>query len=208
MQMKRFALKKRLLQYSAAVTGLLVTFCSGLHFGWTSPYLPVLLGEDSPIPITAEESSWVGNMYLLGGVSGSLLLSVIGRLIGRKTLLLWSSVPFCVSWLVIAFATTLLELLTGRYIAGFCEGVAFPILVIYLSEISDDEIRGMLCSAITVSLYLGVMVINVIGTYMTIKMVSLVCLAIPILLFVLFFWMPESPNYLLMKGIVLAYLPT
>ncbi|KAB0792690.1 hypothetical protein PPYR_14649 [Photinus pyralis] len=200
MQVKRFTIEKRLLQYSAAITGLLVPLCNGLHFGWTSPYLPVLLGEDSPIPMTADESSWVGNMFLLGGLSGCLLLSIVGRLIGRKSIVLWSSVPFFASWLLIAFATSLPQLLIGRYIGGIGAGVAIPTLPIYISEISDKEIRGMLCSAVSVVFFLGIMLINVIGAYVTIKMASLVCLPVPILLFVLFFWMPESPNYLLMKG--------
>lgn len=200
MHVKIFTLEKRVLQYSAGVTGLLVAFCSGLILGWTSPYLPTLLADDSPISMTSDESSWVGTSYLLGGLCGSLLLSVVGRSIGRKTILLWSSVPFCTSWIVIAFAKSLPVLLIGRIIGGLCQGLAFASLPMYLSEISDKEIRGLLCSAVSISLFLGVMVINVIGTYMTIKTSSLVCLIVPILLFFTFVWMPESPNYLLMRG--------
>ncbi|XP_031339677.1 facilitated trehalose transporter Tret1-like [Photinus pyralis] len=193
-------LEKRPLQYSAAATGLLVAFCSGLNLGWTSPYLPILLSEHSPIKMTASESSWLGTTYLLGGLCGSILLSIVGRKIGRKTILFWSSVPFFTAWAVIAFATTLPILLIGRIITGLTQGLAFATLPMYLSEISDKEIRGFLCSLITVFLYVGAMVINVIGTYMTIKISSLICLIIPVLQFVAFFWMPESPNYLLMKG--------
>ncbi|XP_031346866.1 facilitated trehalose transporter Tret1-like [Photinus pyralis] len=194
------ALEKRSLQYGAVFTGLLVALCCGLHLGWTSPYLPVLLSEDSPIPMTADESSWVGTVYLLGGVCGSVLLSVFGRLIGRKSILLWSSVPFCTSWIIIAFATTLPELLIGRYIAGVCEGLCFASLPIYFSEISDKEIRGMISSTASITLFVGVMVINLVGSYTTIQTSSLVLLSVPLLHLLTFIWMPESPNYLLMKG--------
>ncbi|KAB0792602.1 hypothetical protein PPYR_14561 [Photinus pyralis] len=150
--------------------------------------------------MTADESSWVGTVYLLGGLCGSVLLSVVGRRIGRKSIVLWSSVPFCISWITVAFATTLHELLIARYIAGMSEGLALASLIIYVSEISDKEIRGMLGSSVSVTLFLGVMAINLVGSYMTIKTSSLILLVMPALHFLTFVWMPESPNYLLMKG--------
>ncbi|XP_031332763.1 facilitated trehalose transporter Tret1-like [Photinus pyralis] len=80
------------------------------------------------------------------------------------------------------------------------EGLALASILIYFSEISDKEIRGMLCSSVSVTLFLGVMVINLVGSYLTIKTSSLILLVIPVINFLTFVWMPESPNYLLMKS--------
>ncbi|KAK5640211.1 hypothetical protein RI129_011022 [Pyrocoelia pectoralis] len=195
-----FKLEKRLLQYIAVASGSLAVICCGLHFGWTSPYLLVLLNEDSPIPMTVDESSWLGIIYLVGGLCGSLFFSVIGHLIGRKSILLWLSVPLLASWVLIALATTLLELLIARFIAGLCEGLTVSLLPIYYSEISDTEIRGLMGSTMTINFYLGITVLNILGSYLTIKVCSFVCASVPIILFISFVWMPESPIYLMMKG--------
>ncbi|KAK5640216.1 hypothetical protein RI129_011027 [Pyrocoelia pectoralis] len=195
-----FKLEKRLLQYIAAASGSLAAICCGFNFGWTSPYLLVLLSDDSPIPMTAEESSWLGIIYLIGGLCGGLFFSVIGHLIGRKSILLWLSVPLLASWIIIALATTLLELLIARFIAGLCEGLTLSSVPIYVSEISDPEIRGLLGSTFTTNFYLGVTAMNILGSYLTIKVCSFVCASVPIILFISLVWMPESPTYLLMKG--------
>ncbi|KAB0798767.1 hypothetical protein PPYR_06647 [Photinus pyralis] len=186
--------------YIQCALGSLLTICCGFNYAWTSPYLPILLSEDSPISMSAEESSWIGTIYLLGGLCGSLLLSAVGHLIGRKTILIWTCLPVCASLALIAFAKTLFQLLIGRIIAGVSLGLAFSTLQIYLSEITDREVRGLLCSTVSVMTYVGMMVVNVIGTYMSIKISSLVCLTVPVLIFIGFISMPEPPNYLLMKG--------
>lgn len=41
-------------------------------FGWTSPTLPKLLADDSPIPITPDESSWIASIVLLASIVGPI----------------------------------------------------------------------------------------------------------------------------------------
>ncbi|KAK5650516.1 hypothetical protein RI129_001545 [Pyrocoelia pectoralis] len=196
----KIALQKRALQYATAFTALLATISSGIHLGWTSPYLPLLLSENSPIPMTNEESSWVATIYMLGGPCGSLLTGAVLDLIGRKMVLLSSSLSFIISWMMIAFATTLPELLIARFFAGFCDGLIFGATPIYFGEISDPEIRGFLGCSIIVTFEVGSVLMNVMGSYLSIRDSALICSVVPVLFLVTFIWMPESPNYFLIKG--------
>ncbi|XP_031348533.1 facilitated trehalose transporter Tret1-like [Photinus pyralis] len=193
-------LKEKSLQYTAALTSLLATISSGLHLGWTSPYLQFLLSKDSPIPMTNDQSAWVATVYMVGGPFGALFTGAVLDLIGRKTVLLASSLAFFVSWMLIAFATTLHELLIGRFFAGFCDGLIFGAIPIYFGEILYPEIRGLLGCSITIAFQIGTVLMNVIGSYLTIRDSALVFSVIPVLFLVTFIWMPESPNYFLIKG--------
>ncbi|KAB0796846.1 hypothetical protein PPYR_10907 [Photinus pyralis] len=193
-------LQKRSLQYAAAFTALPATLSSGLHLAWTSPYLPLLLSKDSPIPMTNDESSWVATMYMAGGPCGALLSGALLDRVGRKTILLSSSLAIFTTWIIIAFATTIQELLVGRFLAGFCDGLIFGVTPIYFGEIADAQIRGRLGCSIAITFEIGSVLMNVIGSYLSIRQSALVCSAIPVLFFVTFIWMPESPNYFLIKG--------
>ncbi|KAK4873304.1 hypothetical protein RN001_015333 [Aquatica leii] len=192
--------KKRLYQYAASFSAMLITTCSGLHFGWTSPYMPVLLRKDSPIPMTNEQSSWVAVIYLIGGPCGATITGLTLDVFGRKSLLIASSLFFLISWLLLAFAHNLPGLLIARFIAGFSDGLIFATNPIYLAEIVEKQIRGCICSFIAIVYLIGILLINVMGNYLSIQQSSLVSATLPILFFMIFVWMPESPNYLLMKG--------
>lgn len=41
-------------------------------YGWTSPTLPILLADDSPIPITNDESSWIVSFITIGTILGPI----------------------------------------------------------------------------------------------------------------------------------------
>lgn len=44
----------------------------GICMGWTSPVLPKLKGDDSPLnePITPDEESWIGSLITVGAAIG------------------------------------------------------------------------------------------------------------------------------------------
>lgn len=77
---------------------------------------------------------------LIGGIAGGPFI----ELIGRKTTILATSVPFIVSWLLIACAVNVWMVLAGRAMSGFCIGVASLSLPVYLGETVQPEVRGTL----------------------------------------------------------------
>lgn len=173
---------------------------SGMHYGWPSPSLPKLLQNDSHIPITSSEGSWIAVMLLPGAFSGSVLGGLLLDRIGRKYVILLTSIPFIISWIMIAYARSLTILLVARYLAGISDGLICCSVPIYFGEIADPKIRGLLGSAVSVAWIFGILVTNVLGSYLTIADTALISLIIPLLLLLTFPFIPESPYYLLMKG--------
>jgi MFS family permease len=58
--------------YGEFFSGTLIIFSVIAAYGWTSPTLPLLLGENSPLPITADQSSWVVSLMVFGMIFGPI----------------------------------------------------------------------------------------------------------------------------------------
>lgn len=77
---------------------------------------------------------------LAGGIAGGPLIDILGR----KTTILATSLPFIVSWLLIACARNIWMIFVGRILSGLCIGVASLSLPVYLGETVQPEVRGTL----------------------------------------------------------------
>lgn len=88
----------------------------------------------------------------------------------------------------------------ARFIAGLSEGAVFIVVPMYIGEVSEPAIRGVLGSSVSVSFISGILFINCVGPYYSIAISAFVCIAFPVLLLTVFCWMPETPYYLIMKG--------
>lgn len=171
-----------------------------MHYGWTSPTLPVLKNGTYKIKINSTEASWLVIMPLIGAIFGAITTGFIIDHLGRKRLILFSSLPFLASWLMIAFAENSIILFVARFIAGIFDGLSFTAVPMYLGEIAEPEIRGLLSSMCPVAIVFGLFLVNVLGNYLTIPETAFIAAAIPIILLLTFVWMPESPYFYLMKG--------
>lgn len=88
----------------------------------------------------------------------------------------------------------------ARFIAGLSEGAVFIVIPMYIGEVSEPKIRGVLGSSVSVSFISGILFIDCIGPYYSIAISAFVCILFPVLLLTIFIWMPETPYYLIMKG--------
>ncbi|CAH0545997.1 unnamed protein product [Brassicogethes aeneus] len=192
--------RNKIYQYVAAFTANLGIICSEMHYGWPSPSLPILINGNYTFQITSEEGSWIAVIPLIGAIFGAFVTGLVVDHLGRKKMVIFSSFPFVVSWLMIGLAKSSTLLYVGRFIAGATDGMSFTAVPMYLGEISEPRIRGLLASVCPVSIVLGLLLINVLGSYLPIDTTAYIATIIPILLFLLFIWMPESPYFHLIKG--------
>lgn len=79
------------------------------------------------------------------------------------------------------------------------DGVAFTVVPMYIGEISDAKVRGLLGSSCSYMWIVGFLLINIIGSYLSITMTAIVSSLVPVIAFFTFIWMPESPYFLLMR---------
>ncbi|KAK9692735.1 Sugar transporter [Popillia japonica] len=186
-------------QYLCAITGALSVFSSTMHYSWPTPSLPKLLGNNSHILLTNSEGSWMAVLFLLGCPIGSIITFLTVDIIGRKKILLLTAAPLISSWIMVAYAGVVDVLYTARFIAGLADGMVYTVIPIYLCEIADPKIRGLLGSSSSVMNMMGILLVNTLGIYFNIRVSALISLCPPILFLLTFSWMPESPYFLMMK---------
>lgn len=175
-----------------------------MHAGWPSPSLHQLLSENSTLPITNEQGSWLAIMPLIGAAIGSLITAATVDILGRKKTILLTSFPFFAAWIMVAYARSVVVLVVGRLLAGAADGATFTAVPIYLGEIAEPKIRGMLGSSCSATFIFGIFLINAMGSYLSITVTALLSSLVPIALLLTFMWMPESPYYLLIRGNIAA----
>lgn len=179
----------------------IVSIASGVNIAWPSPSIPYILREDYHHNVTIEEGSYIAIIAAFGNVVGSPISSVLVEIIGRKYAIVLIAFPQLSSFLLIYFSyVNLWFLYLARFLGGLSEGATFTIMAIYIGEISEPRVRGTLGSFLSLTLRIGMLLINIIGSYMTMENAALVCLAFPITFLITFIWMPESPYYLLMRN--------
>ncbi|CAH1155580.1 unnamed protein product [Phaedon cochleariae] len=187
-------------QYLAAILADLALLTDGMHYGWPSPTLPQILNNtNSTLCISQDQGLWLAVMPLLGSTIGALIAANIVDCFGRRKTILATAIPFFTAWFMVAAATSPVWLYIARFIAGVADGVSFTVVPMYIGEIADATVRGMLGSSCSVMWIVGFLLINIIGSYLSISNTAIVSSLVPICALVTFFWMPESPYYLIMK---------
>lgn len=71
---------------------------------------------------------------------------------------------------------------------------------IYIAEIADKDIRGKLGTAYNLMKLFGAVIVYCAGPYVSYEVLGIICAVFPVLFFVTFVFMPESPYYLIKVG--------
>ncbi|XP_070148908.1 facilitated trehalose transporter Tret1 isoform X1 [Polyergus mexicanus] len=189
-------------QWLAALAISLEAIVSGLVTGWASPYLAQLTSAEADIPLklTDTEASWVASLVNLGRLIGALLGAFCQEYVGRKRVLLLSSLPLVSSWIFNICATSVTWLYLSRFCSGIGSGILWPAMSLYLGEIADPSIRGSLISMNINAASIGAFLGNAMGPYLSIEMYSYVSLVPNILFVALFSLIPESPCHYALHG--------
>lgn len=173
---------------------------AGNTLGWSSPYIPRLMRNDSSIHITPDQSSWIASVpefaVMVATVPAFYLLNVWGR----KRVLQIPPFLIVVAWIILYFANSYAEIVVSRLLCGVALSIILMVGPMYTSEIAQDSIRGTLGTIFQIMINVGVLFVYVVGPYVSMKVLSLIACAFPILFALLFFWMPESPYYYIIKN--------
>ncbi|KAJ8954178.1 hypothetical protein NQ318_005773 [Aromia moschata] len=69
-----------------------------------------------------------------------------------------------------------------------------------MEEVAEPRVRGTLGSYFSMIMVLGILAVNIIGSYLDIHKAAIVFASLPVLFLLVFSQMPESPYYLIMKS--------
>lgn len=150
--------------------------------------------------MTDEDVSWLTGIMCLTGFGGTVLLVIIPDKFSRKRFGYLLVLPICISWLTIIFATEHIHVYIARVFGGVSGAALFFFVPNYVSEISDDSIRGLLGSLFVVSINLGILLGYVMGGMVSFKMYAMINITVPVLYLIGFVFLPESPVYLVRQN--------
>lgn len=121
-------------------------------------------------------------------------------IIGRKKTLLLLFAPFTVGWILIIFSKHVLMLYFGRLFTGAASGACCIAAPIYTSEIAHKSVRGTLGSYFQLMVTVGIFFAYILGKYLSPINFTIVCGSLPFIFLLTFSFQPESPVFLLKRG--------
>ncbi|CAN4083612.1 unnamed protein product [Withania somnifera] len=146
-------------------------------------------------------------MSLIGATVITTFSGPVSDMFGRRPMLIISSVLYFLSGLVMLWAPNVYVLLLARLLDGFGIGLAVTLVPVYISETAPPEIRGRLNTfpqfTGCVGMFLSYcMVFSMSLTQSPSWRLMLGVLSIPSLayFFLVLFYLPESPRWLVSKG--------
>ncbi|KAJ4050999.1 hypothetical protein NW756_003852 [Fusarium oxysporum] len=151
-------------------------------------------------------SSVMTSVPFIGKALGTVTCGIIAERWGRKIAIMGLIIASFVGVLLQTTATTAAQFTIGRFISFAMTGMTIVVVPIYQAETAPRALRGLVTSSLQLMINLGALVASLV-TWRTSSMntnaawhipVGLQFLA-PTFLLVLWFWVPESPRWLLAK---------
>lgn len=170
---------------------------------WSSPILPKLTNlEDNPLnrKITPAEYSVLASISILGVFIGTFLCGYLAKKYGRRPIFLFLGLPSFWFYILMAFSTNIWWLVIARIATGLTVAGFFTVNTMYFAEISEISNRGLLGTAMTCFINLGLLFVLIIGPWTPFFEFHIILAIFPIIFTILaFFYLPESPYYLIQK---------
>lgn len=141
----------------------------------------------------------------LGALITAMMAGLMADFFGRKPVIMFSNVLFLIGTALQSAAHSYWEMVIGRLVMGFGIGIGSLVSPLFISEISPSRFRGRLtvinCLCITggqlVAYGCGAGLTHVNNGWRILVGLSLIPAAIQ---FVVFFWLPDTPRFYIMKG--------
>ncbi|XP_041976803.1 uncharacterized protein LOC121731440 [Aricia agestis] len=189
-------------QWGFALLANALTMSYGLECGWISPITKMLQSDASPTggPLTKNEVSLIASSMSMAAVFAVPLYSFISQRYGSKLGVILLAVPQTISWALRIVYSTSTTLLIARILAGIAAGGVFNVVPIYVKEISEDKVRGVLGSLLVLTQNTGVFIMYIMGAYLDYYVVLYISICLPVLTGLLMLKSPDSPAFLVREG--------
>ncbi|RPH99264.1 MAG: MFS transporter [Calditrichaeota bacterium] len=200
--------KKRYVYFASFVAAL-----GGLLFGYDTAVIAGAIGFLREFfHLNAAETGWATGSALVGCIFGVAAAGLLSDSIGRKKVLLMSAVLFTISAIGSAVPKNLTEFVIYRMIGGVGVGAASMVSPLFIAEISPPHIRGKLVSWNQFAIVFGMLVVYFVNYFIarggTVDWNVTIgwrwmfgSETLPaVLFFILLFFVPESPRFLIKKG--------
>lgn len=200
-----------------------VAALGGFLFGYDTAVISGTIAQVTQLfGLDAWHQGWYVGCALIGSIIGVLFAGILSDRLGRKRTMILSAILFSVSAFGCAVSINFDQLVIYRIIGGVGIGMVSIISPLYISEVSVTQFRGRL-----VSLYQLAVTVGFLGAYLVNYQLLLWSVSgvdsgtgwlhkifisevwrgmlgmetLPaILFFIIIFFIPESPRWLILKG--------
>jgi len=190
------------------LTGAIVSSLGGLLFGFDTA---VISGAEQGLKgffeLDAISHGFTNSIALIGTIIGAIFAFIPAQYWGRKKSLLIIGAFFGLSALGCAFTSSWELFLFYRFLGGLGVGASSVIAPMYISEISPSSHRGRLVGLFQFSIVFGILLAFISNYFLKIQISvdawrwMLGVEAVPALFFfILTFFIPKSPRWLIIKG--------
>ena len=200
-----------------------VAALGGFLFGYDTAVISGTIAQVTQLfQLDALQQGWYVGCALVGSIVGVLFAGILSDKLGRKLTMVISAVLFSTSALGCALSADFAQLVVYRIIGGVGIGVVSIVSPLYISELAVAQYRGRLVSlyqlAVTVG-FLGAYLVNYLllawaesGTQLSVDWLNKIFITevwrgmlgmetLPaILFFIIIFFIPESPRWLIVRG--------
>lgn len=116
----------------------------------------------------------------------------------NRTLITVSIISLC-PWIILAFASNITMLFVARFISGVCVGVTYVARPMFVAEIADQLIRGMLLCFNYMFSIVGIILIYSVGPFVSLPASSGIGALFVLIQIVFSTFLAETPYFLMQK---------
>ena len=193
-----------------------VAALGGILFGYDTAVISgTIAAVGEQFHLDAMSKGWYVGCALVGSIGGVTVAGWLSDRFGRKPAMLFSSVLFSVSALGCMWCIGFTDLVVYRIVGGVGIGIVSIVSPVYISEISPQQVRGMMVSLYQFAITLG-FVLAYLVNYLLLVNVQVAELwrymlgaeaVITLFFFVIIFFIPESPRWLEVRGSAARRIP-
>ncbi|XP_014239534.1 facilitated trehalose transporter Tret1-like [Cimex lectularius] len=191
---------RQIRQWLACLTCTISVAMTGTSYVWTAPLLVRLTSPESPLPMTSTETSWISSFIEFGELFTTIPVGLLADRYGRKTVMQISAPLILIGWILTATTRSIPIIFLVRIIHGIALAISFTVVPMYIAEVAEPKIRGVLAGQFQSMWYLGCLYAYISGPYLSYNNYVYVCAIVPVICSILFLYIPESPYYLLMAN--------
>uniref|UniRef100_A0A8D8S3G4 Facilitated trehalose transporter Tret1 n=1 Tax=Cacopsylla melanoneura TaxID=428564 RepID=A0A8D8S3G4_9HEMI len=149
--------------------------------------------------LSDEQSSWLGSIIFLFRPVGAIVSGSLIQYVGRTRVMIAVGIPFCVGWITLYMAESVLMILLGTVIMALGGGCVEAPVLTYIGEISEPRLRGSLTSFVIAACQFGAALIFLIFALTDWRTTMLISAVVPALTMIVLAFIPESPTWLISK---------